>query len=600
MMSERVVDFKAGDDRNDSNDLHQKESTNKIIRESQNDPHRSRPINSIPSFPNRHYLFNPDVVAYNNAEDQQEDSDAKNLSSPLATNLSDSLRNAFQISNLNMPSLPDYFSQLPSVSMPSMPNISIPSLPTMPTISMPSMPNISMPNISIPNINLPSISDFMPFQHGRINKSWDQINATVREYRRKFISVCPSLPFNFKFCYDRKNENLRIYFLASLNSYETSLYYCDVALNDQNDSFHKSSISQISDMTIIPIISDKNDREKGPNISIKAVESDPIDIIEKRINYIDAKTDVSDDSDGNNLPSFSPTSISSSSASSMSTDSYIQTTIDPDKLRKMNSPTPSLSENDSIEWNQLVNNSDIFSDNLNAFDPTDTRDSHSQEEDLILQRKRIRMNGIISYDFHPKIARFVFTIKNVLYWFDDSEILENHQLKNEYQHATNVNDETERNEYNLTTDLDHYAKHPPYQSNRLDSHDFVKTNATICPYQPDLVAFTADFDLWVCDLSSGWEYRLTKTNYQNTSVMAGRSSFVMQEEFSRFTGFWWCPFPNLFAPNEFTILCEYVDESEVESIQISDWNGACEIHRFPKAGITAILLSRLFIIDFYY
>lgn len=160
-MSERVVDFKAGDDRNDSNDLHQKESTNKIIRESQNDPHRSRPINSIPSFPNRHYLFNPDVVAYNNAEDQQEDSDAKNLSSPLATNLSDSLRNAFQISNLNMPSLPDYFSQLPSVSMPSMPNISIPNLPTMPTISMPSMPNISMPNISIPNINLPSISDFM-------------------------------------------------------------------------------------------------------------------------------------------------------------------------------------------------------------------------------------------------------------------------------------------------------------------------------------------------------------------------------------------------------------------------------------------------------
>lgn len=81
-----------------------------------------------------------------------------------SSNLSSSLINAFQMPqvfpNLNMPSLPDY---LPSVSMPSMPNISIPNLqmPSMPSLSIPSMPNLSMP--SMPNINIPSISDFMSY-----------------------------------------------------------------------------------------------------------------------------------------------------------------------------------------------------------------------------------------------------------------------------------------------------------------------------------------------------------------------------------------------------------------------------------------------------
>lgn len=184
-----------------------------------------------------------------------------------SSNLSSSLMNAFQmpqniaqvLPNLNMSSLPDYLSQLPTVSMPSMPNISIPTLPmpSIPSLSMPSMPNLSMPNItmpsmpSIPNLNIPSISDLMsefpppsllvpnsiltPFClldfPGRKNiKSWDQICRAVKESRKRYVDVCPSLPFSFNFRYDSNNEKLRFYFLSTMSSPETSLFYCDVPL----------------------------------------------------------------------------------------------------------------------------------------------------------------------------------------------------------------------------------------------------------------------------------------------------------------------------------------------------------------------------------
>lgn len=93
-------------------------------------------------------------------------------------NLSSSLINAFQMPqnianalptvfpNINMSSLPDYLPQLPSVSMPTMANISR-AMPSIPSLSMPSMPNLSMPNITMPsipsisNINIPSFSEIM-------------------------------------------------------------------------------------------------------------------------------------------------------------------------------------------------------------------------------------------------------------------------------------------------------------------------------------------------------------------------------------------------------------------------------------------------------
>lgn len=88
------------------------------------------------------------------------------------------------------------------------------------------------------------------FQLRRNIKSWSQISQAVRDSRKKFNDVCPSLPFNFNFYYPC-DDKVRIYFLSSHNSPETTLFYCDVHLVNQsylelNNSclYNKSSSAQ--------------------------------------------------------------------------------------------------------------------------------------------------------------------------------------------------------------------------------------------------------------------------------------------------------------------------------------------------------------------
>lgn len=68
-------------------------------------------------------------------------------------------------------------------------------------------------------------------------KSWNQICSSVRESRKRFNDACPSQPFSFTFCYDHGDEKLRIYFLASLHSCETTLFYCDVPLHKDTSGY---------------------------------------------------------------------------------------------------------------------------------------------------------------------------------------------------------------------------------------------------------------------------------------------------------------------------------------------------------------------------
>lgn len=127
------------------------------------------------------------------------------------------------------------------------------------------------------------------------------------------------------------------------------------------------------------------------------------------------------------------------------------------------------------------------------------------------------------------IPRFVFTFKNIIYWFDDLEM--SHAKKN-CPCLSDVSEEKKDCLFNLPA---------PYMPYKLATNKLTKINATMCLYNADLVAYVADYDLWVCDLVSGRDLRLTNTEYSKTAVMAGKPSFVMQEEFSRFVGFWWRP-----------------------------------------------------------
>lgn len=96
----------------------------------------------------------------------------------------------------------------------------------------------------------------LAFYLGKNIKSWEQICASVREARKKYTSICPSLPFDFNFGYDSKREKLRIYFLASINSLETTLYYCDVDLLKNSTTY--------TNEVLLDFIGDESDQADFP------------------------------------------------------------------------------------------------------------------------------------------------------------------------------------------------------------------------------------------------------------------------------------------------------------------------------------------------
>ena len=69
-------------------------------------------------------------------------------------------------------------------------------------------------------------------------------------------------------------------------------------------------------------------------------------------------------------------------------------------------------------------------------------------------------------------------------------------------------------------------------------------DAKLCPSNAHIVSFVHLGDLWVVNTVTGREMRLTfvrNTGRPDDSVSAGVPSYVIQEEFDRFTGYWWEP-----------------------------------------------------------
>lgn len=73
-----------------------------------------------------------------------------------------------------------------------------------------------------------------------------------------------------------------------------------------------------------------------------------------------------------------------------------------------------------------------------------------------------------------------------------------------------------------------------------------KLNPQICPTNPELVAYICNHDIWVTHTVSGSNVRLTYAhkggrNLADDPLSAGVPSYVMQEEFQRYQGYWWQP-----------------------------------------------------------
>lgn len=145
-----------------------------------------------------------------------------------------------------------------------------------------------------------------------------------------------------------------------------------------------------------------------------------------------------------------------------------------------------------------------------------------------------------------------------------------------------------------------------FQSNPLYPSELVQLRGAldpqICPDNSEIIAYISMGDIWVINTVSGHSKRLTNAHSENKSysdnpLSAGVPSYVMQEEFSRYQGYWWQPKSN---DNVYRILYEEVDESDVLLFKFPSSQPVgmdYEEYRFPRAG-TANAKSKLKLVQF--
>ncbi|KAK6635646.1 hypothetical protein RUM44_000900 [Polyplax serrata] len=199
------------------------------------------------------------------------------------------------------------------------------------------------------------------------------------------------------------------------------------------------------------------------------------------------------------------------------------------------------SENGSLEklkWHRIVDTNFLLT----------AAGKFSREEQLQWERKRLATLGITSYELHPESGKLVFPAASSLFQCNDADM------------------------YPVELSL---------------STNGAKLNPQICPSNPCLIGYICNNDIWVTHTSCGYTQRLTYVHKGDRSMVddpisAGVPSYVMQEEFNRFQGFWWQP---QCKDDIYRIVYEEVDENEVEISRFPlSKTGETEEFRFPRAG----------------
>ncbi|XP_008332047.1 dipeptidyl peptidase 9-like isoform X2 [Cynoglossus semilaevis] len=185
----------------------------------------------------------------------------------------------------------------------------------------------------------------------------------------------------------------------------------------------------------------------------------------------------------------------------------------------------------------------------------------SREEELLQERTRLGLSGITSYNYHQASGLFLFQANSSLYYCHDSGM-----------HTTSPVNPTE---------IKSQCTGP-------------RMNPQICPGDPDFIGFINNNDIWVSSVKTGEERRLTFChkgikNPEEDPKSAGVATFVTQEEFDRFTGYWWSPSARKESDGGKTlqILYEEVDESEVDIVHVSSpalEECKTDVYRYPRAG----------------
>lgn len=191
----------------------------------------------------------------------------------------------------------------------------------------------------------------------------------------------------------------------------------------------------------------------------------------------------------------------------------------------------------------------------------------SREEQLLWERKRLVTWGITSYEIHVESGKLVFPAASSLYQCIDTGFMAG----------------------------------PLFPSEIRISVSGVKLCPQICPWNNALVAYTCSGDIYLSHNVTGSSVRLTHARKGGRSLAddpltAGTPSYVMQEEFIRYIGFWWQPKSN---DGLYRIVYEEVDESDVKIFYFPSTTNSEEIDefRFPRVG-TSNARSNLKMVQF--
>ncbi|XP_041081596.1 dipeptidyl peptidase 8-like [Polyodon spathula] len=186
------------------------------------------------------------------------------------------------------------------------------------------------------------------------------------------------------------------------------------------------------------------------------------------------------------------------------------------------------------------------------------------EEELLRERKRIGPVGIVSYELHRDSGTFLFQSVLNLYTFKDGG-----------PHG--------------------FTKHPLKPITVKTSCPHIRMDPKLCPVDPNWYSFIHRNDIWIANLETGEERRLTfvysdLANIEDNPKCAGIATFVLQEEFDRYTGYWWCPTAETTVDGNkvLWIFYEENDESKVEVIHVTSpmlETRKTESFRYPRTGI---------------
>ncbi|TPX72644.1 hypothetical protein SpCBS45565_g00402 [Spizellomyces sp. 'palustris'] len=210
------------------------------------------------------------------------------------------------------------------------------------------------------------------------------------------------------------------------------------------------------------------------------------------------------------------------------------------------------------EWIPLITH-DWLTSHAPAF-----HSSLPKEEQLMKERKRISIQGITSCHFAPALPGV-----------EGDEEIESTIL---FSYGTRL--------YVGKVGIDISDFEP------LEVPDPVPGSLRIDPKiggrRNDLISFVRDRDLYVATLN-GTEYRLTWSD--RPEVSNGLAEYIMQEEFRRFTGYWWRPSgcghsePDTHGDVE-RILYICTDHTDVEVIYLPrpGLDGDVDEYRYPRAG----------------